>query len=102
MWKFSVFNGILRLDPEEKIEDDPKKIPLLIIEPDNTSNVQLTRSRILNKLHPYTIQTLYDNIIAIHAEYPLFQRMIKIIPDKRCSIDDIITECNTQLASISS
>lgn len=104
MWIFNVFNGILQLDPDpdltKKMEGFPEKIILLIIEPNKTRKVRFTMSKILDEKYPYTIKTLYDNIIAIHAEYPLFQSMIKINPDERCSIDKIITECNTQLESI--
>ena len=99
-WDSIVFNSILRLDPKEKIEGDPKKIRLLLIEPDKKETVKVTMTKKLKEL--YTIQTLYDNIIDIHAKYPLFQDMIKINPNERCSIDDIITKCVNELAQLTS
>ena len=102
IWDYVPFNCILRLDPEEKREKDDTIQLLHVLELHNIKTIKRAMTKVILKeeqggLH-ITYQGLYDNIIAIHKEYPLFQRMIKIEPDDRCSIDDIITECILQLS----
>jgi serine/threonine protein kinase len=41
----------------------------------------------------YTLEDLYRDILEIHERYPIFKKMIKINPDERCSINNVITVC---------
>jgi hypothetical protein len=41
----------------------------------------------------YTLEDLYRDILAIHKKYPIFKKMIEINPGSRCSIADVISEC---------
>jgi hypothetical protein len=87
------------VDSQLEVEKDTIQL-LQVLELHNIKTIKRAMTKVILQEEGLliTYQKLYDNIIAIHKKYPLFQRMIKIEPNERCSIDDIITECNLQLS----
>ena len=98
--KLNILYGILRHVPsDDMLKSITNRTPLT-----QTITLNIIDSRIKKTSeHPLNGSPhaqLFKYIFQIHNEYPIFRRMIQQKKEDRCTIDDVILECETKLETL--